>query len=148
MCWLERGCCNYNEGIIGARWEGEYPAPYISEISLARWLLELEPLRASERENPPCLHARNIRMIATDRMQAARIATGHRWERRTCCAQGLRLTGGLATTYRWRNRRAAFRSKPHYAASNGYGDSVVVVDEANAYAEGSVLRVSLSSRCR
>ena len=40
------------------------------------------------------------------------------------------FTGGSATTYQWRNRMM-----PYHAA--GVDDDDSVVDEANAYAEGS-----------
>ena len=71
-------------------------------------------------------------MIATDRMQAASIATGGKDAHilpRVYGRVGYDVPVAQSTT---------FRLKPYHAASDNDVDSVV--DEANAYAEGSVFR--------
>ena len=74
-------------------------------------------------------------MIATDRRSDASGKDCYRWERRAYRAQGLREG--------WLRRTSGAIDdvqveKPYHAASDDDDDSVV--DEANAYAEGSVLR--------
>jgi hypothetical protein len=76
--------------------------------------------------------ARVLRMIATDRMQAARIATGGKDAHivpRVYGRVGYDVPVAQSTT---------FRLKPYHAAGDEDDDSVV--DEANAYAEGSRFR--------
>ena len=71
-------------------------------------------------------------MIATDRMQAASIATGGKDAHilpRVYGRVGYDVPVAQSTT---------FRLKPYHAASDDDVDSVV--DEANAYAEGSAFR--------
>ena len=75
---------------------------------------------------------RVLRMIATDRMQAARIATGGKDAHvvpRVYGRVGYDVPVAQSTT---------FRLKPYDTASDD--DDASVVDEANAYAEGSVFR--------
>ena len=77
-------------------------------------------------------------MIATDRMQAARIATGGKDAHvvpRVYGRVGYDVPVAQSTT---------FRLKPYDIASDD--DDASVVDEANAYAEGSVLRSQAGAR--
>ena len=76
--------------------------------------------------------ARVLRMIATDRMQAARIATGGKDAHVVPRVYG-RVGYDVPVA-----QSATFRLKPYDTASDD--DDASVVDEANAYAEGSVFR--------
>ena len=76
--------------------------------------------------------ARVLRMIATDRMQAARIATGGKDAPVVPRVYG-RVGYDVPVA-----QSATFRLKPYDTASDD--DDASVVDEANAYAEGSVFR--------
>ena len=76
--------------------------------------------------------ARVLRMIATDRMQAARIATVGK------DAHVVPRVYGRAGYDVPVAQSATFRLKPYDTASDD--DDASVVDEANAYAEGSVFR--------
>ena len=76
--------------------------------------------------------SRVLRMIATDRMQAARIATGGKDAHVVPRVYG-RVGYDVPVA-----QSATFRLKPYDTASDD--DDASVVDEANAYAEGSVFR--------
>ena len=76
--------------------------------------------------------ARVLRMIATDRMQAARIATGGKDAHIVPRVYG-RVGYDVPMA-----QSATFRLKQYDTASDD--DDASVVDEANAYAEGSVFR--------
>ena len=91
------------------------------------------PLVTRPLYTPGTSAARVLRMIATtDRMQAARIATGGKDAHVVPRVYG-RVGYDVPVA-----QSATFRLKPYDTASDD--DDASVVDEANAYAEGSVFR--------
>ena len=114
--------------------KGKEPNSNTTRNGTAKEIIKHNFHREREQEESsqvPTLHT-NTRMIATDRMQTARIATGGRDAHvvpRVYGRVGYDVPVAQSTT---------FRLKPYDTASDD--DDASVVDEANAYAEGSVFR--------